>query len=42
MARLLSVNVGLPCDIAWQEKTVHTAEDAVAILAAIVTVKVAR
>jgi len=25
MARLLSVNVGLPRDIAWQEKTVHTA-----------------
>ena len=24
-ARLLSVNVGLPRDIAWQEKTVHTA-----------------
>src|SRR3974390_2881677 len=25
MARLLSVNVGLPRDIAWQGKTVHTA-----------------
>src|SRR6516165_7497264 len=25
MARLLSVNVGLPRNIAWQEKTVHTA-----------------
>jgi hypothetical protein len=25
MARLLSVNVGLPLDIAWQGKTVHTA-----------------
>jgi len=25
MARLLSVNVGLPCDIEWQGKTVHTA-----------------
>jgi ferredoxin-NADP reductase/MOSC domain-containing protein YiiM len=25
MARLLSVNVGLPRDIAWQAKTVHTA-----------------
>src|SRR6516162_3372422 len=25
MARLLSVNVGLPRDIAWREKTVHTA-----------------
>lgn len=25
MARLLSVNVGLPLDIAWQGRTVHTA-----------------
>ena len=25
MARLLSVNVGLPRDIEWQGKTVHTA-----------------
>jgi len=25
MARLLSVNVGLPRDIAWRGKTVHTA-----------------
>ena len=25
MARLLSVNVGLPRDIAWQGRTVHTA-----------------
>src|SRR6186713_3235055 len=25
MARLLSVNVGLPRDIAWQDKIVHTA-----------------
>ena len=25
MARLLSVNVGLPRDVAWQAKTVHTA-----------------
>jgi ferredoxin-NADP reductase/MOSC domain-containing protein YiiM len=25
MARLLSVNVGLPCDIAWKGRTVHTA-----------------
>ena len=25
MARLVSVNVGLPRDIAWREKTVHTA-----------------
>src|SRR5258708_23310240 len=25
MARLLSVNVGLPRDVAWQGKTVHTA-----------------
>src|SRR3954451_16995276 len=25
MARLISVNVGLPRDIAWREKTVHTA-----------------
>jgi MOSC domain-containing protein YiiM len=25
MARLLSVNVGLPQDIAWQGRTVHTA-----------------
>jgi hypothetical protein len=25
MARLLSVNVGLPDDIAWQGQTVHTA-----------------
>ena len=25
MARLLSVNVGLPRDIAWHGKTVHTA-----------------
>jgi ferredoxin-NADP reductase/MOSC domain-containing protein YiiM/ferredoxin len=25
MARLLSVNVGLPRDVEWQEKTVHTA-----------------
>ena len=25
MARLLSVNVGLPRDISWQGKTVHTA-----------------
>ena len=25
MAHLLSVNVGLPRDIAWQGKTVHTA-----------------
>src|SRR6266403_1174251 len=25
MARLISVNVGLPRDIAWQGKTVHTA-----------------
>jgi MOSC domain-containing protein YiiM len=25
MARLLSVNVGLPRDIPWQGKTVHTA-----------------
>jgi hypothetical protein len=25
MASLLSVNVGLPRDIAWQGKTVHTA-----------------
>jgi ferredoxin-NADP reductase/MOSC domain-containing protein YiiM len=24
MARLLSVNVGLPCDIAWKGRTVHT------------------
>ena len=24
MARLLSVNVGLPCDIAWKDRTVHT------------------
>ena len=24
-ARLVSVNVGLPCDIAWRGKTVHTA-----------------
>ena len=25
MARLISVNVGLPRDISWQGKTVHTA-----------------
>ena len=25
MARLLSINVGLPRDIEWQGKTVHTA-----------------
>ena len=25
MPRLLSVNVGLPRDVAWQGKTVHTA-----------------
>ena len=25
MASLISVNVGLPCDIEWQGKTVHTA-----------------
>ena len=25
LARLLSVNVGLPRDIAWHDKTVHTA-----------------
>jgi len=25
MARLVSVNVGLPRDIVWQGKTVHTA-----------------
>src|ERR1700751_3619577 len=25
MARLLSVNVGLPCDIEWKGRTVHTA-----------------
>jgi hypothetical protein len=24
MARLLSINVGLPRDIAWRERTVHT------------------
>src|SRR5262245_9361526 len=24
MSRLLSVNVGLPCDVRWQGRTVHT------------------